>query len=75
MTELMLISVGVILQSLTFAIGILVGKEIKGQKNDSDKGKKETQRQLDQRDPAWWHRVDIERRHTEGGTDSGWKGN
>ena len=73
MTELMLISVGVILQSLTFAIGILVGKEIKGQKNDSDKGKKETQRQLDQRDPAWWHRVDIERRHTEGGTEGGWQ--
>ena len=74
MTELMLIAVGVILQSLTFAIGILVGKEIKGQKNDSDK-RKETQRQLDQRDPAWWHRVDVERRHTEGGADSGWKGN
>jgi len=75
MTELMLISVGVILQSLTFAIGILVGREIKGQKNDSDQRKKETQRQLDQRDPAWWHRTDIERRRTEGGTDSGWKGN
>ena len=75
MTELMLIAVGVILQSLTFAIGILVGKEIKGQKNDSDKGKKETQRQLDQRDPAWWHRVDIERRHTEGGAGDGWQGN
>ena len=71
MTELMLISVGVILQSLTFAIGILVGKEIKGQKNDSDKGKKETQRQLDQRDPAWWHRVDVERRGFKGGIGDG----
>ena len=74
MTEIALISVGVILQSLTFAIGILVGKEIKGQKHDSDK-RKETQRQIDQRDPAWWHRTDIERRRSEGGTDSGWKGN
>ena len=73
MTEIALISVGVILQSLTFAIGILVGKEIKGQKNDSDKGKKETQRQLDQRDPAWWHRVDIERRGFKGGTEGGWQ--
>ena len=72
MTELMLISVGVILQSLTFAIGILVGKEIKGQKNDSDK-RKETQHQIDQRDPAWWHRVDVERRGFKGGTEGGWQ--
>ena len=75
MTELMLISVGVILQSLTFAIGILVGKEIKGQKNDSDQRKKETQRELDQRDPAWWHRVGIERRETKGNTGDNWQGN
>ena len=73
MTEIALISAGLILQSLTFAIGILVGKEIKGQKNDSDKGKKETQRQLDQRDPAWWHRVDVERRGFKGGTEGGWQ--
>lgn len=72
MTEMMLISVGVILQSLTFAIGILVGKEIKGQKHDSDK-RKETQRQIDQRDPAWWHRVDVERRGFKGGTEGGWQ--
>ena len=72
MTEIALISVGVILQSLTFAIGILVGKEIKGQKNDSDK-RKETQRQIDQRDPAWWHRVDVERRGFKGGIEGGWQ--
>ena len=74
MTELMLISVGIIAEALGFSLGILVGIQVsKERKNDSDKGKKETQRQLDQRDPAWWHRVDIERRGFKGGTEGGWQ--
>jgi len=78
MTEAALIAVGCIAEALGFSLGILVGLQIaKERKNDSDndKRKKETQRELDQRDPAWWHRVDVERRHTEGGAGDGWKGN
>ena len=78
MTAIVLIALGAISEALAFSLGILVGIQIsKERKNDSDndKRKKETQRQLDQRDPAWWHRVGIERRETKGGTDTGWKGN
>ena len=75
MTEVALIAVGVIAEALGFSLGILVGIQIsKERKHDSDK-RKETQRQIDQRDPAWWHRTDIERRETKGGTDGGWQGN
>ena len=71
MTELMLISVGIIAEALGFSLGILVGIQVsKERKNDSDQRKKE-KAQLDQRDPAWWHRTDIERRGFKGGTDGG----
>ena len=75
MTEVALIAVGVIAEALGFSLGILVGIQVsKERKNDNDK-RKETQRQIDQRDPAWWHRTDIERRRSEGGAGDGWKGN
>ena len=75
MTAIVLISLGAISEALAFSLGILVGLQIaKERKNDSDQRKKE-KAQLDQRDPAWWHRTDIERRETKGGTDTGWKGN
>ena len=73
MTELMLISVGIIAEALGFSLGILVGIQVsKERKNDNDK-RKETQRQIDQRDPAWWHRVDVERRGFKGGIEGGWQ--
>ena len=75
MTEIALIAVGVIAEALGFSLGILVGIQIsKERKNDNDK-RKEKENSLTQRDPAWWHRVGIERRETKGGTDTGWKGN
>ena len=76
MTAIVLIALGAISEALAFSLGILVGIQIsKERKNDSDndKRKKETQRQLDQRDPAWWHRTDIERRGFKGGTEGGWQ--
>ena len=73
MTELMLISVGIIAEAIGFSLGILVGIQIsKERKHDNDKIK-ETQRQIDQRDPAWWHRTDIERRGFKGSTEGGWQ--
>ena len=75
MTEIALIAVGAISEALAFSLGILVGLQIaKERKHDSDQRKKE-KAQLDQRDPAWWHRVGIERRETKGGAGDGWKGN
>jgi hypothetical protein len=74
MTAIVLISLGAISEALAFSLGILVGLQIaKERKNDSDndKRKKETQRELDQRDPAWWHRVDVERRGFKGGIGDG----
>lgn len=60
MTAIVLIAVGAISEALAFSLGILVGIQIsKERKHDSDK-RKETQRQIDQRDPAWWHRTDVE---------------
>ena len=73
MTEMMLISVGIIAEALGFSLGILVGIQVsKERKNDSDKRKKEIL-SLTQRDPAWWHRVDVERRGFKGGTEGGWQ--
>ena len=75
MTEIALIAVGAISEALAFSLGILVGLQIaKERKHDSDQRKKE-KTQLDQRDPAWWHRTDVERRSSEGGIGDGWKGN
>ena len=73
MTEVALIAVGVIAEALGFSLGILVGIQVsKERKNDSDKRKKEIL-SLTQRDPAWWHRVDVERRGFKGGTEGGWQ--
>ena len=77
MTEIALIAVGAISEALAFSLGILVGLQIaKERKHDSDNDKrKEKENSLTQRDPAWWHRVGIERRETKGGAGDGWKGN
>lgn len=73
MTELMLISVGIIAEALGFSLGILVGIQVsKERKNDNDK-RKEKENSLTQRDPAWWHRVDVERRGLKGGSEGGWQ--
>jgi len=73
MTEVALIAVGVIAEALGFSLGILVGLQIaKERKNDSDNDKRKKEiLSLTQRDPAWWHRVDVERRGFKGRTDGG----
>ena len=71
MTAIVLISLGAISEALAFSLGILVGLQIaKERKNDSDK-RKEKENSLTQRDPAWWHRVDVERRGFKGGISDG----
>lgn len=47
MTEIAFISIGVIVQALTFSLGILTGMQIA----------KERAAKLTPRDPAWWHRT------------------